>query len=62
MIKGKFLKTLSVLVAVIAVGGVFAANGKSTAPLVLDAGAVYETYEMTKEYKSGRYYKNLTRV
>lgn len=59
MIKGKFLKTLSVLVAVIAVGGVFAANGKSTAPLVLDAGAVYETYEMTKEYKSGRYYKNL---
>lgn len=59
MIKGRFLRVLSVLIAVMVLGGIYAAKGKSTAPIVLDAGAVHETYGMTKEYKSGRYYQNL---
>lgn len=59
MTRIKFLKVLSVLFAVVIAGGISAASGNNTASLVLDTGAVYETYGMTKEYKSGRYYKNL---
>ncbi len=59
MIKRKFLKVLSVLSAVVIAGGIFAAGGKSPAPLALEVGAVYEEYGMTSEYKSGRYYQNL---
>ena len=59
MIKRKFLKILSVFAAVTVAGGICAAGGRNSAPMVLDAGAVYEAYGMTSEYKSGRYYQNL---
>ena len=59
MIKRKFLKVLSLLVAVIMFGCLYAAMGNVSSPLILEVEAVYDSYGMTKAYRSGRYYQNL---
>ena len=62
MIKGKFLKILSAVAAILVLGGACAIATPDLLPIAINTGAVYEDYGMTKEYMSGRYYQNLKSI
>ena len=60
MTKKRFAKVFACLLAVIVAGGVYAALGGDADIVALETSAAAAKYNMTNEYKSGRFYKNLT--
>lgn len=60
MIKKKIVKICVCLFAVILAGGIYSFSGGGATSILLNVGAVSEPYRMTDEYKSGKYYKNLS--
>ena len=62
MIRKKFSVISALLAAVLIAGSICATGVGTSVSLALDVGATYETYGMTNEYKSGRYYRNLSEL
>lgn len=60
MIKKKFFRVLTALIAVIVMGGIYAGVSKSEEVLSIEVSAASAQYDVTSEYRSGRFYKNLT--
>lgn len=59
MIKKKLFRVLAVLLAVTVAGGICAAGSKGTDVLSIEVSAASPQYNMTSEYKSGKFYENL---
>ncbi len=58
--KTKALRICSAFFAILIAGGIYTSINKNKNPLVVDVHAVSAPYDMTDEYKSGRYYDNLS--
>ena len=60
MTKKRFAKVFACLLAVTVAGGVYASLGGDADIVALETSAAAAKYNMTNEYRSGRFYKNLT--
>ncbi len=62
MTKRKFMRILAALLVTLSVGTGICRGLDKSPSLAIEVGAVYEPYSMTKAYRSGRYYENLSRL
>ena len=60
MTKKRFIRVFACLLAVIVAGGICASLSGGADIVALETSAAAAKYNMTNEYKSGRFYKNLT--
>ena len=62
MIKKKFLKIFALFLCVIFAGGIYASLGGRDNVLAIETSAAEAKYNVTNEYKSSKFYSNLTSV